>query len=223
MAATGAADTREAFVEYLEQGLLTLNTPEIQRASVALYRLLSRGAPVTTHQLAAACGLSHDSTGRLLAEFPATSLVRNMHGAVTAFGGLSLSPTPHRFIAGRVELHTWCVLDALFLPEILGKPAKLLTHCPASGMEIAADLEPGSVRSARPSGIVMSILAPDRNACCANLRTAFCDRVNLFSDRRAFATWAQDRAGMGSVSLSEAQLLARQRNAARYPDIELAA
>ena len=223
MAATGAADTREAFVEYLEQGLLTLNTPEIQRASVALYRLLSRGAPVTTHQLAAACGLSHDSTGRLLAEFPATSLVRNMHGAVTAFGGLSLSPTPHRFIAGRVELHTWCVLDALFLPEILRTPATLMTRCPASGAELAADLLPESVQSARPSDMVMSILAPDRKACCTDLRTAFCDRVNLFRDRQAFATWARDRADVGCVSLSEAQLLARQRNAARYPDVELAA
>ena len=69
----------------------------------------------------------------------------------------------------------------------------------------------------------MSILAPDRAACCANLRAAFCDRVNLFRDRQTFAAWSQDRAGSGCVSLSEAQLLARQRNAARYPDVKLAA
>jgi hypothetical protein len=71
--------------------------------------------------------------------------------------------------------------------------------------------------------MVMSILAPDRNACCADLRTAFCDRVNLFRDRQAFAAWSRDRAGASCVSLGEAQLLARQRNAARYPDVELAA
>ena len=141
MAATEAVDTRAAFVEYLKQGLLAVNTPEMQRASVALYRLLGRGTAVTAQSLGAACDLPQERAAQILSEFPATSLVRDARGTVTAFGGLSLTPTRHRFITEGVELHTWCVLDALFLPELLRKPATLLTRCPTSGTEIAVDLE----------------------------------------------------------------------------------
>ena len=56
--ATRAADPRDGFVQYLKQGYLRANTPEIQRISIALYRLLGRGRPVTLEELAAACGVS---------------------------------------------------------------------------------------------------------------------------------------------------------------------
>jgi alkylmercury lyase len=216
-------DTRSAFLRYLREGLLPASTPEMQWASVALYRLLGRGAPATCEELSAACGLTRERGEQLLAEIPSTSLVVDEHGAVIAFGGLSLAPTRHLFIAGEIELHTWCVLDALFLPEILGKSAILVTRCPASGTELTVELAPGELRAARPSDLVMSILAPDRNACCANLRAAFCDHVSLFRDRRAFEAWPGRREGMECVDLTEAQLFARQRNASRYPDVVLAA
>ncbi|HKX08386.1 MAG TPA: organomercurial lyase [Stellaceae bacterium] len=216
-----AVDTRDAFLQYLKQGLLQANTPDIQRLSVALYRLLGRGRPVTREQLGEICGRSQERIGQLLGEFPATEW--NESGAVVAFGGLSIAPTNHRFVTGGVDLHTWCVLDALFLPEILGKPAMLITHCPASGAELTVELAPGEVRAARPRGAMMSIVAPDRQACCDNLRKAFCNHVSLFRDSDAFVAWSRGREGMGSVTLSEAQLMARQRNASRYPDVTLGA
>ena len=218
---TRALDPRAGFVQYLKQGYLRANTPEIQRMSVMLTRLLGRGRPVTPQELAAACGVSRDRIGQLLGEFPPSALEWNAEGAITAFGGLSLAPTRHRLVAGGRELYTWCVLDALFLPEILGADAILRTHCPVSATELTVDLSPGTVHAARPSGTVMSIVGPDREACCANLRTAFCDKVNLFRDAQTFATWSRGRDGVGCVTLAEAQDFARQRNALRYPDIDL--
>ncbi len=218
-----ALDLRAAFVRYLEQGLPLANTPEIQRVSVALYRLLGRGLPATREALGVACGFSQERIGQLLGELPPTGLELDARGDVVAFGGLSLAPTHHRFVAGGVELHTWCVLDALFLPEILGKGAILVTHCPASGAELTVELSPREVRAARPSGTVMSIVGPDRQACCDNLRKAFCDKVNLFKDEPTFMAWSRRREDMGCVTLEEAQLFARQRNALRYPDIQLGA
>jgi len=218
---TRALDPRAGFVQYLKQGYLRANTPEIQRMSIALYRLLGRGRPVTREQLAGDCGISQERIGQLLDEFPQSGLEWNAEGAITAFGGLSLAPTRHSLVTGARELHTWCVLDALFLPEILGTEAILRTHCPASGAELTVDLSPGTVRAARPLGTVMSIVGPDREACCANLRNAFCDKVNLFRDARTFATWSRGREDLGCVTLAEAQDFARQRNALRYPDVDL--
>ncbi|MGH7124555.1 MAG: organomercurial lyase, partial [Stellaceae bacterium] len=193
------------------------------RLTVTLYRLLGRGLPVSREQLGAACGCSRERIDQLLGEILPTSLEWDASGEVVAFGGLSLLPTKHRFVVGETAFHTWCVLDALFLPEILGKSAMLVTNCPASGAELRVELAPGEMRTAEPSGAVMSIMAPDHKACCDNLRRAFCDKVNLFRDSDTFIAWSRGREDMVSLPLSEAQLFARQRNASRYPDVKLGA
>ena len=214
-------DGREAFDVYLRRRVLTENTPELQRLSVELFRLLGRGVPVTREQLGIACGLPTGRIDELQLEFPPTNFGFDEDGQVIAFGGLNLVPTHHRFDTEDAGLYTWCVFDALFLPEILGKPATLVTRCPGSGVELTVELAPGKVRSAPPSGCVMSIVAPDSDACCVNLRRAFCDHVNLFKDERTFTTWSQVRQYAAYVTLPEAQIFARQRNAMRYPDVKL--
>jgi alkylmercury lyase len=214
-----AASVREQFVGYLRDGLLTAATPETQHLCLALYRLLGHGAPVSREALAAAMGLGRERVNELVDALPATSIERDPAGSVVAFGGLSLAPTRHRFIAGGIALNTWCVFDALFLPEILGVPATLQTRCPGSGDELMLALLPGALAEPHPADAVMSIIAPDRQACCASLRHGFCDHVSLFRDAAAFAAWAQGRAGMDCVSLAEAQRLARVRNRLRYPAI----
>lgn len=216
-----AIDTHAAFIEYLMRRLLAVNTSEMQMLSVTLYRLLGRGAPVVREQLDAACGISGERTTQLLSEFPPTTVAFDKREAIIAFGGISLTPTHHRFVTKEVELYTWCVFDALFLPEILGQSATLITRCPSSGAELTIELAPGEVRAARPSGCVMSIVTPDDKACCENLRTAFCDHVNLFRDKQTFRLWSQGRHDVGCVTLQEAQLFARRRNVLRYPDVEL--
>ena len=216
-----ATQTRKAFVQYLEQGLLLTNTPQLQSTSVALYRLLASGVPVTRRQLATTCGMPEGRIDRLLGEFAPSAVEFDADGAIAAFGGLSLAPTRHRFVAGGIELHTWCVLDALFLPEILDKPATLVTRCPASGLELTVELTARELHAIRPQAAVMSIVAPDRDACCDNLRGAFCDRVSLFRDRDAFEAWSRDRKDVACVSVSDAHRFARHRNASRYRDVKL--
>jgi alkylmercury lyase len=218
-----AIDTRSAFAVYLKQRVPGTNPPEMQRLSIALYRLLGRGAPVSREKLAAAAGLPFDRIEPFLGEFLPSAVVIDDRGAVVAFGGLSLAPTHHRFVTDQATLFTWCAFDALFLPEILGKRATLITHCPGSAAQLTVELSPGEVRAARPSGCVLSIVTPDTKSCCDNLRQAFCDHVNLFRDEQAFMTWSEDRRGVGCVTLEEAQIFARQRNALRYPDVDLGA
>jgi alkylmercury lyase len=152
-----------------------------------------------------------------------TSLETNDQGAIVAFGGLSLRPTRHQFVAAGTKLYTWCVFDTLFLPQILNNPGTLVTRCPISQKELVVELTPRELRVAEPSDCVMSIVAPDREACCSNLRRAFCDRVNLFVDRAAFAQWSFGRNDTDWVPLAEAQFLARRRNELRYPAVALAA
>jgi len=220
------SDGHEAFADYLRRRVLTENTPELQNLSVTLYRLLGLGAPVSPERLGIGCGLPERRIEQLLLEFPATNLRFDEYGQVVAFSGLSLVPTHHRFDREEAGLrtsglYTWCVFDALFLSEILGKRATLVTHCPGSGIEITVELAPGKVRSASAPDCVMSIVGPDSDACCDDLRKAFCDHVNLFKDEQTFIASSQARQDAESVTLHEAQLFARRRNALRYPDVEL--
>lgn len=217
--AAGATNA-DPFVRYLQRGFSSPNPPDTQELSVTIYRLLDLGEPVTREQLGRASGFSPERIGQLLEDLLSPALELDVQGTVTAFGGLSLTPTQHRFIAGKVELYTWCVFDALFLPEILGKPAILSTHCPASGTKLTVELEPGRLQAATPSGAVMSIVAPGRQASWDNLRKAFCDQVNLFRDVQTFIAWSKGREDVECVTLEQAQQLARQRNALRLPDVE---
>ena len=215
----------EAFAAYLGRRVLMEDTPELQGLGVGLLRLLGRGAPVTREQLGVTFGLPTGHIDKLLSEFAPTNFRFNEHGKIIAFGGLSLIPTHHHFHIDGAKLYTWCVFDALFLPEILGKPATLTTRCPESGVELIVEIAPGELRSVPSSGCVMSIVAPDSDACCVNLRSAFCDHVNLFKDEGTFIAWARGRpaAAAACITLGEAQIFARQRNAVRYPDIDLCA
>ncbi len=158
----------------------------------------------------------------LLDALPPSVLDRDADGRITAFIGLSLAPTAHRFTVGAQKLHTWCVLDALFLPEILGEHASVATTCPASGQAITLELAPARIVAESPPGVVMSVVDPNAQSCRENLRGAFCSHVNLFAGAEIFADWARTRPGVDCIPLAEAFDLARRHNRERYPDIDLA-
>jgi alkylmercury lyase len=214
-----AATTEERARQYIRDGLLETDR-DMQHFSVAICRRLATGAPLTRRELADALGLAPTRIASMLDGYPATGIDFDANGAILAFSGLSLAKTAHEFVVAGRTLYTWCVLDALFLPEIIGQPAVLRTHCAASGERIEVHLEPKRLRSHRPEGVVMSIVGPDRQACRDNLRGDFCQHVLLFRDAAAFAEWSKDRDDVAAVSLAEGHALGAEGNASRYPDME---
>jgi len=219
----GMTEGRVVFSKYLDQRAPTVRSPQKQELSIALYRLLAHGTPVLPERLGEGSGISGQEAMRLLSDASPAATVLDEQGAIVAFGGLSLVSTRHRFVTQEAGLFTWCVFDALFLPEILGTSATLITRCLGSGVELTVELTPDGVREAPSSDCVMSIVAPDSEACCTDLRKAFCDHVNLFRDEQAFRVWSRGRRGIGCVAIQEAQHFARRRNALLYPDAGLGA
>jgi Alkylmercury lyase len=106
----------------------------------------TRGAfAAAREQLATACSVPQDRIEPFLREFLPSAVALDHRGVIIAFSGLSLVPTHHRFAVDGTMLFTCCAFDALFLPEILGKPATLITRCPGSGAELSVELAPGEV------------------------------------------------------------------------------
>ena len=79
-------------------------------------RLLARGAPVTTAELAAAAGV--DPTD--LTDAPAGQDIEYDDEHRIVGWGLTLIPTPHAFMVDGHRLYTWCAADTLMFPAIIG-------------------------------------------------------------------------------------------------------
>lgn len=207
----------------LELGYLGNNPPELQALCIAAYRLLLKGAPITPGDIAAASGVAPDRMGELFGLIPDCAYECNDREGITAFIGLSITPEKHKLIVEGETFYTWCAFDALFLPELLGKEAEIITDCPASGAEIRVRLTQKALLDITPAGAVMSLVAPDKDAYSQDLRGSFCCKVNFFRDRDAFTAWKPADQEITALSLADAFALAQRRNAGKFPDIDLGA
>lgn len=207
---------RDGFRHYLREGHFLAEAPRLVPLSLALYRRLGGSAPVERAELAGDLNLKVEALNADLRAVPESTIDIDANGAIVAFGGLSMIPASHVFEVGGLELYTWCVFDALFLPQLLGKSALSVTRCPVTDMQIEISLTPTAITSSRPTSPVMLIIAPDKESCGENLRGAFCNHVIFFADETAFRDWQGGRPDVAHVSLEEAHELARQRNQYRY-------
>ena len=214
-------ETRSELEGFLSEGYLTANPPELQKLCVIAYRLLARGEPVTRAELAETTSYTDQKIEELITLIPSSAYERQVDGAFTGFIGLSINKTAHEFTVADRLLYTWCVFDALFLPAILGTNTLLSTICPATGREIKIAIRSDGAAPITPPNPVMSIIAPDHEACCSDLRGAFCNHVNFFADQSAYAQWDKGSNAGDAVSLDDAFALAMRRNDARFPDVKL--
>src|SRR5713226_9293593 len=105
---------------------LPLFSPEEQRAAVAVYRELAKGKAVDAAQLGRALGVSPAEGRALLARDSIRAFVyADDQGRVLGFGGLAAARMHHRFEVDGRTLGTWCAWDSLFIPEILGRRARV--------------------------------------------------------------------------------------------------
>lgn len=170
-----------------------------QRLALALYRLLGEGAPVRPEDLAQRFGLPVEEVDSRLEEWP---VHRDEQGRVFAFGGLTLEPTSHalRWI-GRT-LYAWCALDTLFLPGLLGGPARVRSTCPQTGEAISLTVDSEGVREVAPEGAVMSL----HEASGLDPKDAigtFCSFVHFFASEEAARAWTERSEGSYVASIAE--------------------
>ncbi|CAM4160463.1 organomercurial lyase MerB [Nocardiopsis rhodophaea] len=171
----------------------TLDSLDGDRASVQLLqpllRLLARGEPVSIEALAAATGHTVDKVRETLAKQPDTEY--DAVGRIIGYG-MTMKPTPHRFEVGGRTLYTWCALDTLVFPAVIGVPADVTSPCRATGEPVHLTVEPDHITGLEPSAAVISLVTPDQ---CTSVRTAFCDQVHFFTSRDTATEWLSDHPG----------------------------
>ena len=113
----------------------------------ALLHQLANGEPVAISRLP-------DGAAFVLARWP--NVDYDEHGHVVAFGGLSLTPTAHRFTVGGRRLYAWCAWDSLFLPALLDRSANVESTCPVTGIDVRLTVDPDGVRRVDPQPLWVS-------------------------------------------------------------------
>ncbi len=166
----------------------TLDVTE-QRVAVELYRLLAEGEPVSPERLAQRVGVAADRVALMLEGWPGVFFD---DGDVVGFWGLALPEMPHRFEVDGRRLHVWCAWDSLFIPQILGKPARVASTCATTGAAVSLTVGPERVDAVSPPGTVLSFLRPDRGVD-TDVIQHFCHSVLFFASEDAGRAWTARR------------------------------
>lgn len=162
-----------------------------------LMRLLAQGDPVDIDDLAATTGRPVDEVRSALAAMADTEY----DGSGRIIGqGLTQRATPHRFEIDGEQLYTWCALDTLIFPTLLGTPAVIESRY-RTGTPVRVTVDTSGVRSVEPTTAVVSLVAPDD---MRSVRSSFCNQVHFFASPEEAEPWLADHRGGSVVSVTEA-------------------
>lgn len=194
-------------------------SPEEQRAAVTLYRELAKGQPIDAAQLGKALGVAADEARSFLSRESFNAFVYpDGDGRVLGFGGLAAVPMHHRLEVDDRTLWTWCAWDSVFIPEILGKRAHVLSPDPETGEPVRLVVTPHGIESAEPESAVLSFLLPDADdfVNSSNIMAKFCHFIFFFTSRASGERWMAKHPGTFLYSLHDAFALAKRFNARTF-------
>ncbi len=166
-----------------------------------LLELLAVGQPVTMSQLADATASTVGQVRDALAAMPDTEY--DEQGRIVG-SGLTLRPTEHRFQIDGRQLYTWCALDTLIFPTILGRTANVTSPCHGTGQAVHLIVGTDEISSVDPATAVVSIVTPDAPA---SIRAAFCNHVHFFATRAAAEPWLTENPSATIVPVADAYQL----------------
>jgi len=211
-------ENRRPTVLELANGLLMDVFPKLddtkRRVALSTYRRLARGVPASLGEIAADVGGHVEEVQQILRDW--IGVYTNEEERVIGFWGLAIPKTKHRFELDGVRLHTWCAWDALFLPELLGKTARVESACAMSGQSVRLTVSPAAVKSAEPAPLLVSFVAPDASRFEGDIIQRFCHYVHFFRSRADGEAWIAKTPGTFLLTLEEAVELARLKNHAQF-------
>lgn len=198
--------------EAIAEGMIDLDRDEVHIA-LALYRLLSRGDPVAPSQVADESGVELSVVEERLGSWPG---VFKQDGMVIGFWGLALPEMAHIFEVDGKALYTWCAYDAIFLPELIGKMARVTSNDPVTGEQVSLRIHPDRVEDVSHKEIFISFLDPASTRFDENVILNFCNYVHFFASKVSGAKWTEEHPGTFLLTLDEAFQLSRLANRAKF-------
>jgi len=159
-----------------------------QRVYAQIYRLLAKGAPVPVALLASTLDLPLSKVEEVISQWTG-GLYYDDDKSIVGYWGLSLGETAHRFEVDGAVLYTWCALDALFIPEIIGKTARVESTDPVTKEKIYITVSPEGIESVEPGTAVTSFMMPNADEIRADVIKSFCHYVHFYRSEVTAREW----------------------------------
>ena len=193
-------------------GLLSFSEEQMQLL-IAVWRSLATGRAVG--QLRLESIISDLGADQETAEtFLRGQSERDEQGRIAGLLGLSLKDHPHGFLVNGVKMSTWCAMDTLFLPAMLGQTARVTSRSPVSDVEVSLTVTPEGVQDLQPTEAVVSLKIIDPDAadltCAEGIQSSLCQHVLFFASRQEALQWTGDRKDIDIVSVADGFELALQ-------------
>ena len=102
-------------------------------------------------------------------------------------------------------MYTWCALDTLIFPTILGLAARVQSPCRTTGELVRLNVDESGVTGLEPEGAVVSLVDPQD---LTSVRSAFCNQVHFFASTEAAQPWLKQHPGAAVLPVAEAYQLA---------------
>ncbi|WP_346924976.1 organomercurial lyase MerB [uncultured Arthrobacter sp.] len=151
-----------------------------------LLKLLALGDPVDAADLAAATGRPAEEVRDALAAM--TDAEYDGSGRIVGMG-LTQRATRHRFEVDGEQLYTWCALDTLIFPTLLGASARIESAYASASTPVRLRAGSSGVTGLEPATAVVSLINPDD---FSSVRTSFCNQVHFFASPEEAEPWLKD-------------------------------
>ncbi len=126
-------------------------------------------------------------------------------------GHIHLSPGPHQiYLDGRTFALAGCALDTLVFPLLIGRPARVISSCPATGRSIRLTVTEQGILDLSSQAAVVSLRLPDETTNACNTQETICAYGHFFVDREHASSWPDLHPEAVLLSVEDAAHLARE-------------
>ena len=191
-------------------------TPKEQSVSLQLYRMLSAGAPVAPDDVGKSLSIPVNTIKSILEKWP--GVFYDDGGKIHGYWGLATEKMGHLFEVDGKTLYAWCAWDTLFMPQLIGKSAKVESTCPVTKETIRLTVMPNRIENTKPDDIAVTFLLPDAGGDSENVQASFCHFIYFFSSGDAADEWIAEHPETFKLSIIEAFELGKIKNKIQYGD-----
>jgi Alkylmercury lyase len=162
--------------------------------------------PAAVADLAVELGLDPD---RALGSLAAADLVHRgaAGGTISVAYPFSGPPTPHQVeLAGGATVSAMCALDALGIPQMARRDARIRSIDPVSGQPVTVEAHHGAWQWEPATTVVL--VATAAGGACGAVADCCCPHINFHTDPRHAQAYLQAHPGMTGELLGQADVVA---------------
>ncbi len=191
--------------------------PDEQRVSLAIYRALAKGNPVASADIASLSDTKESRVLELLDNWP--GVYQDAEGRVVGYWGLAIPEMPHQIQLPDSKVFGWCAWDTLFIPQLIGQTAEVISKSQVSEEIIRLCVSPDGISSLDDNDVYVSFLQPEEEAMTEDVIGSFCHYVYFFASLAEGRSWTASHPGTYLLPLEEAYELGKRKNSIQYADL----